>query len=192
MHIFYNCKNLEEVILPEGLTDMLWSTFARCPKLKEVTIPDSVEFIAQTTFAECSSLERVYISKNSNLEIIGLDAFRDCKALTSFYIPPKVTHLDNRDATSSRIRNGQTYNTIGSFERCTKLSTVMFSKGIKIIDNSVFRGCTNISEVYYEGTEAEWRSINIGTDNGRLSNWEAEVAAGNLTMHFEAEYPLYP
>ena len=192
MHIFYECDNLEEVVIPEGVTDMFWSTFARCPKLKEVTIPDSVEFIAQTVFSGCSSLERVNISKNSNLEIIGLDCFYNCTSLVEFYFPPKITYLDSRGATYSRIETYSGAINYGSFHDCTNLRTLKFSKNLTKIIEGCFRGCTNISEVYYEGTEAEWRAINIGTNNGRLSDWESAVAAGTLTMHFEAEYPLYP
>ena len=186
---FARCSNLEEVTLNEGLTDILWSAFARCPKLKEITIPDSVEFLAQTSFYMCYDLERVNISKNSNLLIIGASCFYQCTSLKEFYFPPKLTIIDNRNATTSR--NGSAGGT-SSFYGCTAITTLKFSKGLTRIYNSTFSSCTNISEVYYEGTEDEWRAINIGSNNGRLSNWESAVAAGTLTMHFEAEYPLYP
>ena len=186
---FYSCTNLEEVILNEGLTDMLWSAFCYCDNIREITIPDSVEFIAQTVFGNCYGLEKVNISTNSNLMIIGLGAFHDCTSLDNIYIPPKVIELDNIGATTSRSgsKGGN-----GSFYSCPAITTLKFSRGLTRIYNGTFINSNNISEVYYEGTEAEWRAINIGTNNGRLSNWEAEVAAGNLTMHFEAEYPLYP
>ena len=193
---FAYCTNLEHVILNNGLTDILWSAFGHCEKLKEITIPDSVEFLAQTSFAYCISLEKVNISKNSNLLIIGCRAFWGCTSLQGFYVPPKVTYLDNRTARTAR-ENHDNYGNIapstsGAFDGCTTLSTLKFSKELTRIHQGTFTGCTNISEVYYEGTEAEWRAINIGTNNGRLSNWESAVATGTLTMHFEAEYPLYP
>ena len=192
---FSTCRNLEEVVFHDYVTDILWSGFAYCNKLKEVTLPDSLEFIAQTAFYNCNSLEHVHLSKNSNLEIIGLRAFYTCNKLEEFYFPPKLTYLDNRHATTGRGSHGYGTgqpSTSGAFDHCTALTTLKFSKGIIRIHQNTFMNCPNISEVYYEGTEAEWRTINIGTNNGRLSNWESEVAAGTLTMHFEAEYPLYP
>ena len=165
---FAKCSNLEEVELNEGLTDILWSALSRCSKLKKVTIPDSVEFIAQTAFYECTSLEKVSISKNSNLEIIGLNAFKNCNKLTEFYFPPKITHLDNRGATTSRQNTyGYTSNP-GSFYLCSGLTTLTFSKNIKKINNQVFEGCNKITTINFEGTPEEWAAVQIGSNNGSL------------------------
>ena len=165
---FARCSSLEEVVFNEGLTDILWSGFANCPKLKEVTIPDSVEFIAQTAFYECTSLEKVNISKNSNLEIIGLEAFRACTKLTEFYFPSKVTHLDNRGATTSREDTYGSVSSPGSFHLCSGLKTLTFSKNIRKINNQVFEGCNNITTINFEGTPEEWAAVEKGANNGSL------------------------
>lgn len=164
---FSYCQNLEEIVMNEGLTDIYWSAACQCPKLKELNIPDSVEFIAQTAFSNCPALEYVHISKNSNLQIIGASAFWNDKALKEFYIPPKVTYLDNRGATTSR--NGSTGGT-GSFNQCTALTTVTFSKTLIRIYAGTFSGCNSITTINYEGTEEEWEALlpNIGTNNGSL------------------------
>ena len=164
---FCFCQSLEEIIMNEGLTDIYWSAACECHKLKELTIPDSVEFIAQTAFSNCPELEYVHISKNSNLQIIGLSAFWNDKALKEIYIPPKVTYLDNRGAKTSR--NG-TASTTGSFNQCTALTTVTFSKTLTRINTGTFSGCNRITTINYEGTEEEWQALlpNIGTDNGSL------------------------
>lgn len=164
---FSYCRNLEEIVLPEGLRDILWSACAYCNNLKELTIPDSVEFIAQTAFWENFALEHVYISKNSNLEILGCRAFYHCTSLTEFYIPPKLTYLDSRIAKTTRNASSSTS---GSFEGCTALTTVTFSKTLTGIYQGCFTGCNNITTINYEGTEEEWLALraNIGGNNGSL------------------------
>ena len=165
---FSYCDNLEEIVINEGVTDMLWSAFSNCTKLKEVTIPDSVEFLAQTAFYYCTSLEKVNISKNSNLEILGLSLFRHCTKLTEFYFPSKVVLLDSRAATRSRGNAQSNANNNGSFLECTGLTTLTFSKNIKQINNRVFEGCNKITTINFEGTPEEWAAVQIGSNNGSL------------------------
>lgn len=165
---FNNCQNLEEIYMHEYVTDILWSAFAYCYKLKEVNLPDSVEFIAQTAFYECYALEKVNISKNSNLEIIGLEAFRACNKLTEFYFPSKLTHLDSRGATTSRQDTWGGASNPGSFYLCSGLTTLTFSKNIKKINNQVFEGCNSITTINFEGTPEEWAAVEIGSNNGSL------------------------
>ena len=167
---FAYCRNLEEIVLPEGLRDILYSACAYCNNLKELTIPDSVEFIAQTAFWESFALEHVYISKNSNLEILGCRAFYHCTSLTEFYIPPKLTYLDSRNAKTTRNASSST---AGSFEGCTALTTVTFSKTLTGIYQGCFTGCNRITTINYEGTEEEWLALraNIGTKNTFFSSF---------------------
>lgn len=165
---FSYCDNLEEIVINEGVTDILYSAFSNCSKLKEVTIPDSVEFLAQTAFYYCTSLEKVNISKNSNLEILGLSLFRHCTKLTEFYFPSKVVLLDSRAATRSRGNAQSNANNNGSFLECTGLTTLTFSKNIKKINNRVFESCNKITTINFEGTPEEWAAVEIGSNNGSL------------------------
>ena len=165
---FAFCSNLEEVVLHEGITDILWSAFCGPNKIKEITLPDSVEFIAQTAFYECYDLEKVNISKNSNLILIGADAFYNCTSLTSFFIPSKLTYIDKISATTSRTdENWWKY---GPIRYCTKLATITFCKTLTGINSGCFEGCNNITTINYEGTEEEWQALlpNIGSNNGSL------------------------
>ena len=168
---FMHCYNLEEIVLNDGLKEIYWSAFGDCPNLKEITIPDSVELIPQTAFWGGTSLEKVNISKNSNLEVIGMGAFRNCNSLKEIYIPPKVNHLNNIGATFSKNNDwGADGISGGSFENCTGLTTVTFCKTLTKINQSTFQGCNSITTINYEGTQEEWEALlpNIGTNNGSL------------------------
>lgn len=50
---FLNCKNLEEVILPEGLKEIGAYAFSGCSNLSKVTIPTTVERIGKSAFEKC-------------------------------------------------------------------------------------------------------------------------------------------
>ena len=46
-----------------------------------------------------------------------------------------------------------------AFSKCTSLESVTLSKNIESISPSAFGGCTSLKDVYYDGTEAQWKNI---------------------------------
>ena len=74
------------------------SAFYYCDSLQSVTIPDSVTHIGNQAFFNCTSLTIVNIGKNSNLESIGQEAFKNCgysnnTANLTLNIPDSVTSI---------------------------------------------------------------------------------------------------
>lgn len=72
------------ITLPETISgnnyDIYAYAFYECSNLEEVIIPDSVMSIGDYAFLYCSSLQKVTIGKN--VEAIGFRAFYDCDLLT--------------------------------------------------------------------------------------------------------------
>lgn len=66
--------------------------FARTD-IVSIIIPDSIIEIGQNTFNNCTQLVDVQISENSQLEIIGRNAFSGCSSLSSIYLPKTVTQI---------------------------------------------------------------------------------------------------
>ena len=111
---FSGCKNLKEVILPEGLTGIVGGAFYNCglesivlpqslegisggagfdggvfegcENLQEIIIPKNVDYIGARCFYGCTNLEKIVIESNV-LEKIGKDAFLYCTSLTELTIP---------------------------------------------------------------------------------------------------------
>ena len=82
--IFWNCKNLKTVKLPDGaqFTYMPGSMFKGCTALEEIVIPSNITTIAGNVFLDCTSLKEVILlnpDKNS-LSIDG-SAFNGCTGL---------------------------------------------------------------------------------------------------------------
>lgn len=58
---FYDCIDLEEIIIPNSVMTICESAFRRCISLKNITIPDSVDYIGEDIFKDCESLENIVV-----------------------------------------------------------------------------------------------------------------------------------
>lgn len=65
-----------------------------------------------------------------------------------------------------------------AFESGSRLSTVTIPTSITKIGASAFSGCDNLTDVYYNGTEAQWKRVFIGEHNEPLLN---------ATIHFTGQ-----
>ena len=72
-------KDIKEVVVPEGITEIEFSAFA-FTNLEKVTIPSSIKKIRNCAFDGCKSLKSVTIPKNVEF---GIWVFRDCTSLKS-------------------------------------------------------------------------------------------------------------
>ena len=95
---FNECNSLQEIKLPESLNTLDEGAFRRCYALTEVIIPDNVTGLIVNNnysgvFQDCTSLKTAILS--SNTREIGQDAFDNCPALESIYIPKDVQFIYN-------------------------------------------------------------------------------------------------
>ena len=87
-------------------------------------------------------------------------AFYDCSSLTSVTIPEGVTSIGYE-----------------AFYGCSSLTSVTIPSSVTSIKAWAFSGCTNLKDVYYLGTEEEWKKISIDSWNTPLTN---------ATIHYNA------
>ena len=73
-------QKITAVYIPDSVTEIGSSVFARCKNLTSVTIPDSVTEIGDHAFHGCENLTSVTIP--DSVTEIGYDAFRYCENLT--------------------------------------------------------------------------------------------------------------
>ena len=72
--MFVDCKALEEIVIPEGVTTIGYGAFRGCTNLKRVTLPDSLEDIGSEAFAGCDSLDRDTLKLPPGLKNKPVDA----------------------------------------------------------------------------------------------------------------------
>ncbi len=113
---FRNCTSLTDVIIPDGVTSIGGYAFENCINLASITLPDSVTGIDSYAFNNTAYYNNtsnwennvLYISKhlikaNTGLSgvykikddtlTIALDAFENCKDVTSIRIPGSVVSI---------------------------------------------------------------------------------------------------
>ena len=121
---------------------------------KKVVINDTVTTIDEFAFADSCFLEEVEFSGNSQLKLIGHQAFRNCRSLKSITIPASVETIANGAFinTNDMDLSGKAYLFNGSihdyeeaeynFNDTYSLTTVTFAEGskLKLIDQWAFQG----------------------------------------------------
>lgn len=79
-------SDVQEVILPNGITRIGDNAFNNCINLKEINIPESIESIGQFAFNQCIQCS-IDTNFPNTLQIIGINAFHGCKKLGKVIIP---------------------------------------------------------------------------------------------------------
>ncbi len=148
---FYNCSNLTNVIIPDGVTSIGSQAFYGCSSLTSITIPNSVTSIGSQAFYGCSSLTSITIP--NSVTSIGSYAFRSCSSLTSVTIPNSVTSI-GEDAfsncsslTNITIPNGVTIIGSYAFERCSSLTSVTIPNSVTSIGYHAFYYCSSLTSI---------------------------------------------
>lgn len=88
---FWQCENIEKVILGEGVKKIEGDAFYHCTNLKELKIGYGVEFIGDCAFEFCEKIEVLDIP--SSVSYIGNSAFYGCENVGEVYFPTGIKYL---------------------------------------------------------------------------------------------------
>lgn len=148
---------LVNIQLPETLVMISQGAFYKCTSLEEVTLPDSVsEFKYSSSyyegsysygtgiFASCTALEQVTLSKS--MTQIPPNMFRGCKCLKSIEIPEPIEEI-GQDA----------------FYDCSALCSVDFPETLNRVNLRAFAGCSALQEVHIPNLDM-WYNISFDVE----------------------------
>lgn len=138
-----------------------------------IEIPENIVKIGYGAFYKCTELKSVTIG--NSVTSIGVGAFHCCDGLKSITIPDSVTSIDQSAFQECRglesVIIGNSVKDIGwsAFQSCTGLKSVTMGNGVKLIDGYAFYNCPNLTTINFNGTIAQWNSIekNISWNNTR-------------------------
>ena len=82
----------ENVIIPDGITEIYKDAFSNNDDMKSITFPDSVQIIGAGAFDNCSGL--INVNWGSGIRKIGKCAFLDCNNLKDIVIPDTVDTIE--------------------------------------------------------------------------------------------------
>lgn len=132
---FYNCYDLENIVLPKTLTEIGSYAFKGCISLKLSQLSNSINYIGNDCFSGCSEIT---LSELPNIDSI-IGTFQSCTNITVKKIPSTVTEIDR--------------NAFNNCKGLTKLYIPSTCTQIALSYAYVFGGCSNLTDIYTDATE---------------------------------------
>ena len=138
-------------------------TFAYSKTLNNITIPNSVTNIENEVFAYCTSLESVTIP--NTVTDIGVYAFRGCTSLTSITVPNRLTRIEDGvfyDCSAlTEVIIPNTVKSIGdyAFRGCNSLSSITIPNSTTQIGIASFASCDSMTGIYVQNGNSAYSSV---------------------------------
>ena len=123
-YAFWSCINLDHAIIPEGVT--VGNGVYSGSGIKSVVLPKSMKEVPYNIFSNCYELADIQFSKQ---EIIGQDAFANCRSLTTINLPEGLQRMNSY-----------------CFGGCTNLTNATLPSSL-ILVSSPFGNCRNLKEL---------------------------------------------
>ena len=147
---------IEEVEIPDTVTEIGSYAFHNFRKVKKINIPNSVTSIGRYAFYCCDSL--ISITIPNSVTSIGDWAFSDCSSLTSITIPESVTSIEDY-----------------AFDGCCSLASITIPESVTSIGRGTFNRCSSLTNITYNGTQSQWNKIS------KDSLWKDNSAIKTIT-----------
>ncbi len=149
--LYVSGQLVNELQLPNTMINIKPYTFFGMSSLKSIRLPENLVSIGNNAFSRCYSLEKIVLPQS--LKDIDEGAFSACTSIEEIIIPDGIKQIKKH-----------------TFYNCIALKVVIIPKSVIYIGQQAFYGCTNISDVYYTGSEEEWEKIDIKDGNDNLLN----------------------
>ena len=155
---------VEEVTLREGTVGISDEAFKDCSRMTAITLADTVKYIGHYSFYDCRNLQTV--NSSQVLEQIGFHAFYQCIQLRTFSIPDSIQTVspDSFFGCTIFLRRTQFHLTCVDRWVVSCVNTAEYAvvpANTAGISSGAFGGCSALTTVYFEGTQAEWEAIRV-------------------------------
>lgn len=183
---FRYCTNLTNVVIENGVETIMYGAFYGCTNLADVTLGNNVTSIGEIAFEGCSSLTSITLP--ATLSNIGVVAFNNCKKLENIYYNGSVEKWcgisgleyimsDSRTLYIGgkqiqghlKINDGVTVIKNSAFAY-SEISAISIPDSVTSIEDNAFSECNRLGTATYAGSEEQWSTVSIGSNNEKLIN----------------------
>ena len=126
---FYNCKNLNHIIISNSLNRIGQYSFYNCSNLRNMVLPQTLKKIEQSAFKGCSHL--FWMDLPNEIRDIGKCSFMNCRGLMAIDLPVRLKIIND-----------------SLFAGCSKLMQIIIPAQTKSIGIGIFNGCDNLRAIH--------------------------------------------
>lgn len=148
---FRECRQLTEVIIPEGVTRIEENVFYECRGLSTMSLPESLYRIYESAFKNCTGLTSIVI--HNNCRTVEESAFMGCISLASVILPESMTKIERTtfkeciSLTSITLPENLQEIRDGAFSDCELLSSFHIPASVNRIDGNPIKGCKALASI---------------------------------------------
>lgn len=143
---------------------ILYGYKGEMPEGTTIDVRQGTVTISPNAFYGCTGLTSVTIP-DGVLHING-SAFEGCNGLTEIIVPDSVEFISN-----------------WAFGGCSSLTSIKLSSNVTKIYKGTFSGCTSLTDVYYAGSEEEWKNIQIE------ETWNDSLLTATIHFNYTSDPP---
>ena len=155
-NLYLNEVLLQELIIPEGVTEISSFAFSFFKTLKSITIPSTVESIGDDAFYNCTGLTEIVFNA-VNAEILSnggtfFNAGSNSEGIDVVFGETVVAIPDYLFSNTPNIKNvkiGSNVTSIGkyAFSDCSGLTEISIPNSVTSIGESAFSGCSSLTSI---------------------------------------------
>ncbi len=142
---------LKTVVVEEGVKKFEAFVFGLNDKLEEVQLPASIEKMDRETFRNCKALKKVVFAPNSQLKVLPLNTFWECKKLTHFDIPESVEEIEPYAFAYSGLTSITIHENIKKIGASafteTQLTEITIPSTVEEIGDYAFASCKKLKKI---------------------------------------------
>ena len=148
---FSGCSALEQIVLPDTVTEIGYRAFYGCSNLITINIPEGVSAIGEYAFYNCKKLDGIEIPEACRS--IGNNAFYNCSSLTKIHLPDNCTVVGSsafsncESLADVKLSFAQTLIDQSTFSSCKSLISIELPEYLASIDTDAFYNCSSLSSI---------------------------------------------
>ncbi len=192
-NLYLNGKIVDELIIPNDVTQVERYTFLNGKNITNISIPDSVKEIGENVFDGTAYFNNesnwdngvLYIGKHliranntiseeytikADTLTIADRAFQLCSNLKSVIIPEGITWIPYCAFLGcDNLQNVQMGSKVKmiyvvAFSGCKSMTSITIPNSVTSIESWAFYNCDSLTNIYYDGTMAQWNAIDKGKE----------------------------